>query len=69
MTNESGNFTFPNLTPGNYTVSVESKGFKKETRANVDVVVNTATRVDLVPSARKHNGKRYRDRCTPDHAN
>jgi Carboxypeptidase regulatory-like domain len=47
VTNESGNFTFPDLTPGNYTVSVESKGFKKETRANVDVVVNTATRVDL----------------------
>jgi hypothetical protein len=47
VTNESGNFTFPDLTPGNYTVSVESKGFKKETRANVDVVVNTATRVDF----------------------
>jgi hypothetical protein len=47
VTNESGNFTFPDLTPGNYTVSVESKGFKKETRENVDVVVNTATRVDL----------------------
>ena len=47
VTNESGNFTFPDLTPGNYTVSVESKGFKKETRANVDVVVNTTTRVDL----------------------
>ncbi len=47
VTNESGNFTFPDLTPGTYTVSVESKGFKKETRANVEVVVNTATRVDL----------------------
>ena len=47
-TNESGNFTFPDLSPGTYTVSVESKGFKKETRENVDVVVNTATRVDLV---------------------
>jgi hypothetical protein len=48
VTNESGNFTFPDLTPGTYTVSVESQGFKKETRANVDVVVNTTTRVDLV---------------------
>jgi hypothetical protein len=47
VTNESGNFTFPDLTPGTYTVSVEAQGFKKETRANVDVVVNTTTRVDL----------------------
>jgi hypothetical protein len=45
-TNDSGNFTFPDLTPGSYTVSAESRGFKKETRANVDVVVNTTTRVD-----------------------
>jgi hypothetical protein len=51
VTNESGNFTFPDLTPGTYTVSVESKGFKKETRANVDVVVNTTTRVDMVLQA------------------
>src|ERR1700756_3628340 len=28
-TNESGNFTFPDLTPGTYTVSVQSQGFKK----------------------------------------
>jgi Carboxypeptidase regulatory-like domain len=47
-TNENGLFTFPDLTPGTYTVTVESQGFKKETRANVDVVVNTTTRVDLV---------------------
>jgi hypothetical protein len=48
VTNESGNFTFPDLTPGTYAVSVEFKGFKKETRVDVDVVVNTTTRVDLV---------------------
>jgi hypothetical protein len=48
VTNESGNFTFPDLTPGTYSVSVESKGFKKETRENVDLVVNTTTRVDLI---------------------
>ena len=47
VTNESGNFTFPDLTPGTYSVSVQAPGFKKETRDNVDVVVNTATRVDL----------------------
>jgi hypothetical protein len=48
VTNESGNFTFPDLTPGTYAVSIESKGFKRETRENVDVIVNTTTRVDLV---------------------
>ena len=47
VTNESGNFTFPDLTPGTYSVTVQAPGFKKETRDNVDVVVNTATRVDL----------------------
>jgi hypothetical protein len=46
-TNSSGNFTFPDLTPGTFAVSAEVKGFKKETRENVDVVVNTTTRVDL----------------------
>src|SRR5208337_4393510 len=47
VANESGNYTFPDLTPGTYSVTVEAKGFKKETRPSVDVVVNTTTRVDL----------------------
>ncbi|HEY4049992.1 MAG TPA: TonB-dependent receptor [Acidobacteriaceae bacterium] len=46
-TNESGNYTFPDLPPGTYTVTAEATGFKKETRASVAVVVNTTTRVDL----------------------
>ncbi|WP_158750067.1 TonB-dependent receptor [Acidobacterium sp. S8] len=46
-TNESGNYTFPDLPPGAYSVTAEASGFKKETRARVDVIVNTATRVDL----------------------
>ncbi len=47
ITNDSGNYTFPNLTPGTYAVSVTADGFKKETHASVGVVVNTTTRVDL----------------------
>jgi hypothetical protein len=47
VTNGSGNYTFPDLPPGAYSVTAEATGFKKETRASVDVVVNTATRVDL----------------------
>jgi hypothetical protein len=47
LTNESGNYTFPNLTPGTYSVTVSAQGFKKETRASIDVAVNTTTRVDI----------------------
>jgi hypothetical protein len=47
-TNESGNYIFPDLPPGIYTVSVELTGFKKSSRAGVEVVVNTSPRVDLV---------------------
>lgn len=46
-TNESGNFTFPDLPPGKYEISVEQTGFKRITRPDVDVVVNTTVRVDL----------------------
>lgn len=52
-TNESGNYTFSDIPPGNYAISVEMQGFKKETRASVDVIVNTTSRVDfsLTPGA------------------
>ncbi len=46
-TNESGNFSFPDLPPGTYTVNVEQAGFKKTTRTNVSVLVNSSVRVDL----------------------
>jgi hypothetical protein len=46
-TNESGNYSFPNLPPGVYAVSAEQTGFKKATRGGVDVPVNTTIRVDL----------------------
>jgi hypothetical protein len=46
-TNGSGNYAFPDLPPGQYTVSVEMPGFKKEAKTNIDLLVNTSTRVDL----------------------
>ncbi|HME06717.1 MAG TPA: TonB-dependent receptor [Bryobacteraceae bacterium] len=46
-TNESGNYTFPDLPPGDYSVRVEIAGFKAETRTNVALLVNTSTRVDV----------------------
>jgi hypothetical protein len=47
QTNESGNFVFPDLPPGTYTVAVEMTGFKKETRTDIAVLVNTTQRVDV----------------------
>ncbi|HEX3968680.1 MAG TPA: carboxypeptidase regulatory-like domain-containing protein [Edaphobacter sp.] len=47
VTNESGNFTFPNLEPGKYSVTAEGKGFKKETQQNIDLLSNSSTRVDV----------------------
>jgi hypothetical protein len=53
VTNESGNFTVPELPSGTYNVTVEAKGFKKDTRENIVVDTNTTTRVDvsLVPGS------------------
>ena len=47
QTNESGNWTVPELAPGVYEVAVEAKGFKKEVRKDVTLLVDTTTRVDV----------------------
>jgi hypothetical protein len=46
-TNESGNYSFPDLQPGGYIVTVEAKGFKKITHENIDLASNSSTRIDL----------------------
>jgi hypothetical protein len=48
QTNESGNYVIPDLPPGMYTVTAEQSGFKRASRAAIDVIVNTTERVDLV---------------------
>ena len=45
--NDSGNYIFPDLAPGTYTVSAELVGFKRSSRAGVDLQINTSPRVDL----------------------
>jgi hypothetical protein len=47
QTNEHGNYTFPDLAPGTYQVTVDQAGFKKEFRTGVVVEVNSSTRVDI----------------------
>jgi hypothetical protein len=46
-TNPSGNYLFPYFKPGKYRVAVEAPGFKKDVRENIDVIVDTSTRIDL----------------------
>jgi len=48
QTNDSGNYVFPDLPPGTYKVIAELAGFKRESRAGVDLIVNSTERVDLV---------------------
>jgi hypothetical protein len=47
VTNESGNFTEPNLPPGTYTLTITAPSFKKEVRDNVVIDTNTTTRIDI----------------------
>src|SRR5689334_17775069 len=39
-TNPSGNYTFVNLPPGKYRVTVEMSGFKKEVHGGIDLAVD-----------------------------
>jgi hypothetical protein len=47
VTNETGNYTFPNLVGGTYNIKAELAGFKATVRDNVRVAVNTSIRIDL----------------------
>ena len=51
--NQSGNYSFPSIQPGNYRVEVELQGFRKEIKTGIDVLVNSTIRADLqlVPGA------------------
>src|SRR5258708_36048613 len=46
QTNESGNYTFPDIPPGVYQVTAEHSGFKRESRRGILAVVNSNARSD-----------------------
>ncbi len=46
-TNGSGNYAFPDLSPGTWNVTAEHTGFKETQRVGVAVSVNTTVRIDL----------------------
>jgi hypothetical protein len=48
QTNDSGNYVLPDLPPGTYRVTAELAGFKRASRASIDLIVNSTERVDLV---------------------
>ncbi len=46
-TDDSGDYDFPNVKVGKYTVTVEAPGFSKVSAADIDVAVEARQRVDL----------------------
>lgn len=46
-TNGSGNYTFPGMQPGVYTVTINANGFKKSEQQNITLLANTSPRVDV----------------------
>ncbi len=46
-TSEAGTYSFPDLPSGTYNVSAEQTGFKRTTRSNVEVQINSSPRIDF----------------------
>src|SRR5271166_7055970 len=47
VTNESGNYSFGDLPPGKYAVVVEQTGFKRESRRDIDLDVDSTVRINI----------------------
>ncbi|HYM13914.1 MAG TPA: TonB-dependent receptor, partial [Bryobacterales bacterium] len=47
MSNESGRYEFPTLTPGNYNITVQKEGFKQVTQDGIRLEVNQVARIDF----------------------
>ena len=66
QTNESGNYLFPNLPPGMYSVAVEAKGFKKETRKDISAAGGHQHARRRPVAAGQHHRDRGSDRRAAD---
>jgi hypothetical protein len=47
ISDNSGQYTFRNLTPGKYDLAVAAKGFKSESKNGIELAVNQIARVDV----------------------
>ena len=47
MTSSTGDYNFPLLDPGEYSVTVEAPGFKKETHSGIQLELNLKARIDF----------------------
>src|ERR1700674_4132561 len=54
-TDDAGAYNAPNLTPGNYTVRVEAKGFQKLQRSGIGIEVGHEVRIDLTVQPGEQN--------------
>ncbi len=54
-TDDAGAYNAPNLTPGNYTVRVEAKGFKRVERQGVGLEIGHEVRIDLTVQPGEQN--------------
>jgi len=48
VTNETGNFTFPNISDGVYNVKAELQGFKTVVREGIRLILETADEIEVV---------------------
>ena len=61
-TTSSGDFSFPLIEPGNYTVTVDAAGFKTEQKTGVEVAYQQKARVDFSVSVVRNADCRDRSR-------
>lgn len=47
VSDETGSYSFRNLTPGKYTLSVSAAGFKTQDQKGIELAVNQAARIDV----------------------
>ena len=45
--NASGNYTFPGMQPGSYTITVNANGFKKAEQQNINLLADASPRIDV----------------------